>query len=205
MGRHKIPPEEYLKQHNITGKQYGDLIVLEVRCDPTQTNNRSIIATCHCKCGTEIELTYLQLEYQHMAACRACTRKHRLEGTSAQRRSIWWDYWTQVRRGARDRGITFSITEHDLSETYSTECALTGLPITIGELQIVEGRAVRVNTTASLDRIDSQQGYIRSNIQWVHKDVNAMKSDYSTEYFQHLCELVASRRQANFIRRESLL
>lgn len=29
--------------------------------------------------------------------------------------------------------------------------------------------------TASLDRIDSRKGYIKNNLQWVHKRVNIMK------------------------------
>lgn len=44
--------------------------------------------------------------------------------------------------------------------------------------------------TASLDRIDSSKGYIKGNIQWVHKDINKMKNNYNQAYFINLCALV---------------
>jgi len=44
--------------------------------------------------------------------------------------------------------------------------------------------------TASLDRIDSTKNYTIDNIQWVHKDVNKMKMDFSQEYFIEMCRLV---------------
>ena len=43
---------------------------------------------------------------------------------------------------------------------------------------------------ASLDRIDSNKGYIKSNLQWVHKDVNRMKWDISHEGFIKICKLI---------------
>lgn len=45
--------------------------------------------------------------------------------------------------------------------------------------------------TASLDRIDSQQGYNSNNIQFVHKDVNMIKQIYTQDYFIKMCKLVA--------------
>lgn len=45
--------------------------------------------------------------------------------------------------------------------------------------------------TASLDRIDSNLGYVEGNVQWVHKDVNKMKSDFSEEYFICWCKKIA--------------
>lgn len=44
--------------------------------------------------------------------------------------------------------------------------------------------------TASLDRIDSKKGYIIGNIQWVHKDVNKIKSNFEEKKFLNLCELI---------------
>jgi hypothetical protein len=41
--------------------------------------------------------------------------------------------------------------------------------------------------TASLDRIDSSKGYIRGNVQWVHKYVNNMKMSLSEETLLDYC------------------
>ena len=66
-------------------------------------------------------------------------------------------------------------------------CKLSGLPIGWADI----GR----NHTASIDRIDSNKGYVLSNIQLVHKDVNVMKSKYDQNYFISTCQLVAKRNE----------
>lgn len=47
---------------------------------------------------------------------------------------------------------------------------------------------------ASLDRIDSSQGYIKGNVQWVHKDINKMKFDLSQDRFLELCNIIVQNR-----------
>lgn len=44
--------------------------------------------------------------------------------------------------------------------------------------------------TASLDRIDSTKGYIESNVQWLHKDINNIKQDYSVNELLAYCKLI---------------
>ena len=44
--------------------------------------------------------------------------------------------------------------------------------------------------TASIDRIDSNKGYIEDNVVWVHKDINIMKNKFSKEYFLMLCKKI---------------
>jgi hypothetical protein len=72
------------------------------------------------------------------------------------------------------------------------KCALTGLPLTINY-----SRLTGDPHTASLDRIDSSKGYVRGNIQWIHKDVNMMKRIYDQGYFIEMCRLVAERFNAD--------
>jgi len=55
----------------------------------------------------------------------------------------------------------------------------------------------------SLDRIDNNKGYIKRNIQLVHKDVNFMKYVHVQKYFIKMCKLVAEKfktveREENF-------
>ena len=47
------------------------------------------------------------------------------------------------------------------------------------------------NTTASLDRIDSSKGYTKDNIQWIHKDIQRMKTNFDNEYFIEICKKVS--------------
>lgn len=68
------------------------------------------------------------------------------------------------------------------------KCALSGLDI---EMKIKDNTAYDgYRRTASLDRINSNQGYHKGNIQWVHKDVNIMKNKYDLQYYIHICKLI---------------
>jgi hypothetical protein len=99
-----------------------------------------------------------------------------------------WFYTFQ--RGAEARGIKWDIEVEEVWKLYEEQdkvCKLSGLPIGWADI----GR----NHTASIDRIDSNKGYVLSNIQLVHKDVNVMKSKYDQNYFISTCQLVAKRNE----------
>lgn len=64
-------------------------------------------------------------------------------------------------------------------------CALSGLRISFEE------------KTASLDRKDSSLGYLKTNVQWVHKDVNLMKNHFSDERFREICYLVCQHTKSS--------
>jgi hypothetical protein len=57
------------------------------------------------------------------------------------------------------------------------KCALSGRDITLG-------------LNASLDRIDSSNGYTKNNVQWLHKDINIIKGSLEEKYFLEICENV---------------
>ena len=42
-----------------------------------------------------------------------------------------------------------------------------------------------------MDRIDSTKGYIKGNVQWVHKTVNIMKNTFDNTLFINLCKKIA--------------
>lgn len=65
---------------------------------------------------------------------------------------------------------------------------LTGWPIAFRPVGVKSGQ-----TSASLDRIDSHQGYVLGNLQWVHKDIQRMKSDFSQERFLEVCSAVSQK------------
>ena len=52
-----------------------------------------------------------------------------------------------------------------------------------------------LDTTASVDRIDSSGGYVESNVQWVHKDVNKMKMDIPQNQFIEYCKIISSHNK----------
>ena len=62
---------------------------------------------------------------------------------------------------------------------------------------VIFGPRGNKNRTASLDRIDSKLGYTSNNIQWVHKDLNYMKSDLDQSVFIEWCRKVVEAQNGN--------
>lgn len=87
-------------------------------------------------------------------------------------------YFKSLINNTQRRYICLNITINDLQEHLircHSRCNYTGLPISFQ------------NKTASIDRIDSNIGYIHNNIQWVHKIINRMKMTLSHEEFISYC------------------
>lgn len=80
-------------------------------------------------------------------------------------------------RRARQRKHVCEITLEDLKDIWTGRCALTGLPIYLTS----DKEKKDLTIEASLDRIDSKQGYIQGNIQWVSVIINLAKGSLSQE------------------------
>jgi len=72
----------------------------------------------------------------------------------------------------------------DLLIEQDYKCALSGWDIDAMEIN---------NNSASLDRIDSTKGYVKGNVQWVHKMVNMCKQQYTQEQFVSMCISIANK------------
>lgn len=95
---------------------------------------------------------------------------------------------TKIRGYARKRKISCEMTIVFLERLWDRQggrCAISGLPIKLAPKNVDKER------TASLDRIDNSKGYIKSNVHWVHKVVNGMKSDRTLAELIHFCRAIA--------------
>jgi hypothetical protein len=97
---------------------------------------------------------------------------------------------TKAKKRIRKSGkaIPFDLDIDHLDEVWERQqgrCIYTGIPLEFAN-------AASSNATASLDRIDSSKGYEYGNVQFVHKDVNIMKMDFSSERFVEVCKMVAN-------------
>lgn len=109
----------------------------------------------------------------------------------------WW-YWRTVLKSAAARKIDFNITlehAHQLWELQNGRCAFTGMPLRFGvsRYHVLTGKDTQ---TASLDRIDSEAGYVSGNVQWIHKQLQRMKHDLSDADFIYWCGRVANHKRA---------
>mgnify|MGYP003351787189 CR=1 FL=1 len=66
---------------------------------------------------------------------------------------------------------------NDLFIEQQGKCKLSGIEISLPK------KWNDKNYTASLDRIDSDKGYEKGNVQWVHKHINVMKNIFPQELF----------------------
>jgi hypothetical protein len=97
-------------------------------------------------------------------------------------------YFYSLYNGATRRNIEFNITIDQIwvkFEQQEKKCAISGLNINFPEF----GQKA-TSQTASIDRINSDIGYIIDNIQWVHKDINKMKWELSQDRFLELCRII---------------
>jgi hypothetical protein len=95
--------------------------------------------------------------------------------------------WTRTKANANTRKIEFNITPEYAWRIWIEQdgkCALTGDILNLKSIYEI---------TASLDRINSNQGYIEGNIQWLHKDVNIAKNRMNNEEFIKLCIKVVEK------------
>jgi hypothetical protein len=174
---------------SIVGKRFGKL---EVKSFIGTRRGRSWWQ-CICDCGQQKEVRGTHLTQNQVTSC-GCQNPRRRSGSNSVRwvgcGEISGCYYSMLKHGAAVRGYQFSVT---ISEIWSLfldqgkKCALSGI-----------GISFRINrsdaSTASLDRIDSRRGYVLGNIQWVHKDINRMKGNFTEDRFINLCRLVTERK-----------
>lgn len=92
---------------------------------------------------------------------------------------------------AKGRGRSVEINHSylaNLLKNQDNKCALTGIYIKCGKTQ---KEHQKLFNSASLDRIDSNKGYIEGNLQFVLGKINMMKNTYSQEEFIEMCRSVA--------------
>jgi hypothetical protein len=86
------------------------------------------------------------------------------------------------------RGILFNVSPEYLELIFDGHCYFSGIELKIDTYSRKDGEYNKGN--ASLDRIDSNKGYVEGNVVWVYKPVNAMKNTFSSNEFINMCKLI---------------
>tara|TARA_Y100000034_G_scaffold89161_1_gene107240 strand:- start:459 stop:1007 length:549 start_codon:yes stop_codon:yes gene_type:complete len=179
-------PKGVYKRKSLVGQKFHHLTV--VGYAGTERFNR--MWNCRCSCGVTKKISTQKLNSGQYKSCGHLKSGYAWRGVGEISRT----YWGSIKRNAKTRDFDFTITMEMAWKLFleqNRKCVYTGLPLS---LSIKCGLS---NQTASLDRIDSSKGYIDGNVQWVHKDVNNMKWDFSVEYFLELCHLIVRQDDKN--------
>ena len=173
---------------NEIGNKYGKLIVIDRAKEKPWDKKGNANWLCQCNCGETKEITGYNLRNGHSKSCGCSvhnTKSNHKRWNGYE--EISRTFFSAIKDGARHRNLTFDISIEDIWNLFlkqNRKCALSGL-------ELILPQKCKDNThTASLDRIDSTKGYIRGNIQWIHKDLNVMKMDLPEEKFFDYCKLV---------------
>lgn len=166
-----------------TGDKKYSLTFLNYFNDPT---NRHTMAEFQCDCGNKTIIeAYL---FGKNKTCGCIRQREGFINPSYQGcEFVSKTYFTTIKYNAIRKKRKFNLSIDYLNELLvkqNHKCAMSGLEIKVG--------STKTETTASVDRINNKLGYIIGNVQWVHKDVNRMKSDFDSNYFKFLCSKIAT-------------
>jgi hypothetical protein len=182
-------------------KKFNKLTVLKYTSPPKDTKDKLAKyhkwVLCKCDCGNRVVHRLSGLKSGKTKSC-GCLKY--LKGESSPFFTgcgeISGKFFSHIKRTAnggtnkRKRlSKEFKITVEflwDLFLKQDRKCAITNMPI---NFNTIFGKIS--NGSASLDRIDSNKGYTKDNVQWVHKTINMMKNKLSMDEFTEWCKLVA--------------
>jgi hypothetical protein len=173
---------------DLSNKTFGYWYVIDRNREAEgKTKYRSAIWNCRCTCcGIVKPIKSANLRKSRSISCRKCSKGYK------KRHILISSYWQEIKSHAVARNLEFAITKDYVWKLYieqKMKCKLTSIPIyiAINNVDHIKHR----KTTASLDRIDSNKGYIVGNVQWVTKPINRMKFNLPQDQFIELCKLVA--------------
>ena len=166
------------------GKTFGKFTVID---EISRNKNGHIKFLCKCECGNTKEVFGTHLREGKTISC-GCLNK--VNGVSGD---MWYKIIhsgvkTRKKRSELEVNITKEYV-NDLFIKQNGKCCLSGLDITLPKTW--KDRKY----TASLDRIDSNLGYIIGNVQWVHKHVNVMKNKFPQDMFLFLCQKISNNNE----------
>jgi len=168
---------------SMVGQTYGQWTV--VRLHGTDSKKENFLLWCRCECGAERQQTASCLRTKRAPICTHCLDLAKANVAARHR-------WKKFLWAASKRRLPVEISLEEANKLLVKQgfkCALTGLPISQASNLKEEMSGC---STASIDRIDSSRGYLADNVQWVHKDINRMKWEFSHQRFIELCRAVVS-------------
>lgn len=183
----------HTKYDNLLHVKYGKIEVIEVippnKDETLKVWKRAAHVYCKCDCGNYKTYPANYFAKGITLSC-GCDKGYydKISGNKSVRytgyKEISGTYWKSIFE--RDKEVSITIEEAwEIYLKQNRKCALSGMDISFS-------KGKKYPQTASIDRIDSTKGYVKDNIQWLHKDINRIKSDLKQDYFIELCRKVSN-------------
>lgn len=167
---------EHIYVDNV-GKKFFDFTVLDTGEKRSNKGDKRLWPV-QCKCGTYLEIDPSVLIRGNRRTCSNCYHYEKDEKVPKLNK-----YFNQIKKGASERAIDFKIQPEyilELMNNQNNSCYYSNVPIKIG-------------VSASIDRIDSDKGYIEGNLVMCHKSINFMKQDKSFSSFIKICNIISKQ------------
>jgi hypothetical protein len=176
------------RKNDLSGRTFGTLLVLR-RSENKNPKNALWIAECK-KCGSIKEYKAPELGGTRISC--GCIGSNAYTGDKSPEwkgvGNLSKTQYSRIKKTAERRKIEFNVSIEylwKLCEEQEQKCKYTKVDLTFGKTT-----RKKSSGNASLDRIDSSIGYVEGNVQWVLKDINMMKQQFTNEHFKELCKMV---------------
>lgn len=179
---------------SMIGKKFGLLIPLHIEKKSINGVKIRPYLFCHCDCGNDKLIRADEVKNGIYTSC-GCLSKNRWNMIGDKNPAfkgkgyIRQHHFKNIIQSAKRRNLEFNLDLDYIWQLYQDQnekCPLTGIHLKFGRIKRTR------ETTASLDRIDNAQGYIKGNVRWIYKDVNLMRRNFNDDYFLYLCNLIAN-------------
>lgn len=176
-------------KRDLIGQQFGRLkVISQVKKHCKGKQHCRTAWECQCECGNVIVTLSTSLVRGLTKSC-GC---YRIDFRQSGYEEIGGSYWSKIICVSKSLGREVNISKQyvwDLYLNQDKKCNLSGVPI-----HFAKRYHGKYDQTASIDRIDSDKGYIENNIQIVHKDINRMKWSIPQEEFIEWSKLIVDNQ-----------
>lgn len=178
---------------DLTGKTFGRLTAISNRID----SKMGRVWLCKCECGKFKEIVGGSLTQGHTTSCGLSPCRPFPFGNKNKHfkgyKEIHLVFFNTYKNNSKLNNVEFEISIEyvwDIFIKQKRKCALSGV-----ELKFSSNLRGKRDGDASIDRINPKLGYIKNNIQLIHKDLNIIKGFSEDRLFILLCKLVANKHK----------
>ena len=178
---------------DLLGKKF-DLLrpVLLIKIDESKIGYNRYIWKCECDCGETCTKSTLSLTNRSNIKIKNSCGCENKKSARWKKLDISSKHFSRIKSGAKNRKLDFDLTPEFLHELYQKQkkkSAISGRKLVMPEY-VGKGTGLsqcvsdNKDLIASLDRIDSKKGYIKTNVWWISRRENSCKMDLSIDDMQ---------------------